>query len=114
MRSWRRQGNAWRRVAECFTPGKPACGAGLWPPAKACGGRTCRTTRYGVRANRTKLPVSNMRVRGAQDVTQVLSLTAAGLTRGGRATLIANIVVLVKQVPGTGPERKPRDGHWPR
>ena len=47
----------------------PRAGLGLWPPAKACGGRTCRTTRYGVRANHTKLPVSNMRVRGAQDVT---------------------------------------------
>src|SRR5882757_1532078 len=112
MRSLHRQANAWRRVRECFTPGNPACGAGLWPPAKACGGRTCRTTRYGVRANRTKLPVSNMRVRGAQDVTQVLSLTAAGLTRGGRATLMTNIVVLIKQVPDTWSERKLKDGDW--
>ncbi len=32
-----------------------------------------QATRYGVRANRIKLPASNMRVRPRKDVTEVLS-----------------------------------------
>src|SRR5271155_2617927 len=37
---------------------------------------------------------------------------AAGLTRGGQATLMTNIVVLIKQVPDTWSERKLKDGDW--
>ena len=75
-------GNVGDECAHCIgrlTPGDgfanaslrviPRAGWGSSRSANPRGDRTCRTTRYGVRANRTKLPVSNMRVRGAQDVT---------------------------------------------
>src|SRR6201982_3199719 len=37
---------------------------------------------------------------------------AVGPLRGGRTTLMTNIVVLIKQVPDPWPERKLKDGDW--
>src|ERR1700737_4814611 len=70
------------------------------------------TTRYGGKADRTKLPVSNMRCAVAEHATLVLQSIAAGHLRGGRTPLMTNIVVLIKQVPDTWSERRLTDGDY--
>src|ERR1700738_1282213 len=70
------------------------------------------TTRYGGKADRTKLPVSNVRGAVAEHATLVLQSIAAGHLRGGRTPLMTNIVVLIKQVPDTWSERRLTDGDY--
>src|SRR5258707_3961735 len=53
-----------------------------------------------------------MPMRLANLVTEVPQSTAAGRLRGGRTTLMTNIVVLIKQVPDTWSERKLTDGDY--
>src|SRR3954462_11999 len=90
------------------TPGTDALrinaggGAGNW----------ANTTRYCVKADRTKLPTSNTCCVVAEHVTQVLQSIAAGHLQGGRTPLMTNIVVLIKQVPDTWSERKLTDGDY--